>query len=381
MRIDRVAGGVCMLLSRRRRTSAILCSMLLLAASARAADFPAMGVVPRAGGFRMDGYWVWCGSVIKGDNGKYHMFASRWPKDITFHPGWMTNSEIVRAVADRPEGPYTFQEVALPARGAEYWDGRSTHNPAITRHGDTYVLFYMGSTHPLADPPRGALFPLDDPRAIVARSRKRVGIATAKSLAGPWTRYERPILETRPGTFYSFLTSNPAPVVHPDGSAYLMFKARRYEGTKHGAMVLGAARARHYLGPYEVVGDEPLFSPTKMGEVEDPFVWKTAAGYEMVAKDMTGKLVGEKHAGIHARSKDGLDWTLLGKAWSRVLKWDDGTSQQMGQLERPCLLIEHGRPVFLFAATGDGPGGFNNMTQSWNVAIPLVPSGPDAASR
>jgi hypothetical protein len=49
----------------------------------------------------------------------------------------------------------------------------------------------------------------------------------------------------------------------------------------------------------------------------------------------------------------------------------------MGQLERPFLLMENGRPAYLFAATGDGPGGFANMTQSFNVAIPLVhPLGP-----
>jgi hypothetical protein len=166
----------------------------------------------------MDGYWVWCGSVIKGDDGRYHLFASRWPKDITFHPGWMCYSEIVRAVADKPEGPYKFQQVVLPARGAEFWDGRATHNPSITRHGDTYILFYMGSTHPFDDPPLGVKFELTDPRCIVARSNKRIGVATAKKLEGPWTRYDQPMLDTKPGTFYSFLTSNPAPVVHEDGS-------------------------------------------------------------------------------------------------------------------------------------------------------------------
>src|SRR5687768_17185985 len=103
----------------------LTCLLVPSVYSAYAADFPELGVVPRDGGFRMPGYWVWCGSVIKGDDGRYHMFASRWPKDLTFHPGWMTNSEIVRAVAERPEGPYQFQQVVLPARGAEYWDGRS----------------------------------------------------------------------------------------------------------------------------------------------------------------------------------------------------------------------------------------------------------------
>lgn len=366
--------------SNRPRCAAgvLLCCLIgmVVPMSVMADDFPALGVVPRSGGFRMEGYWVWCGSVIKADDGRYHLFASRWPKDITFHPGWMTNSEIVRAVSDQPQGPYEFQEVVLPARDVEYWDGRSTHNPSITRHGDTYILYYMGSTHPLGDAPRGTKFDLNDPRCIVARANKRIGIATAKRIAGPWTRYDRPILDTRPGTFYSFLTSNPAPVVHDDGSAMLMFKSRKYtpEG-KHSAMMLGAAKASHYLGPYEVVGDGPVFSDTRMGEVEDPFVWKSGYGYEMVAKDMTGKLVGEKHAGIHARSKDGINWELAPKpkAWTRTLTWDDGTTSTQGQLERPFILFENGRPAFLFAATGDGPGGFANMSTSWNVAIPLVP--------
>lgn len=134
---------------------------------------------PAQGGFAMDDYWVWCGSVIKGEDNRYHMFASRWPKKMPFHPGWMVASEIVRASADQPEGPYTFGEVVLPARGAQFWDGRATHNPSITKYGDTYVLFYMGSTHPFADP-KGEELILSAPEATVARSNKRIGIATSK---------------------------------------------------------------------------------------------------------------------------------------------------------------------------------------------------------
>ena len=367
----------------RKHRPALALGLAMLAAlpaapAARGLDFPELGVVKRGGGFRMDGYWIWCGSVIKAEDGRYHMFASRWPRDITFHPGWMTSSEVVRAVADRAEGPYVFQQVVLPARGAEYWDGRSTHNPSITRHGDTYILFYMGSTHPFDDPVRGVALALTDPRAIVARANKRIGIATAKRVEGPWTRYDRPVLDTRPGTFYSFLTSNPSPVVHEDGSVLLMFKSRRYEGVRHSGMMLGVARARHYLGPYQVVGDQPVFAADRFGEVEDPFVWRSADGYEMIAKDMTGALVGERHAGVHARSQDGVAWRLAErpKAWTRSLRWDDGTTQTMGQLERPFLLIEGGRPTYLFAAAGNGPGGFDKMTETFNVAVPLVPRAP-----
>jgi len=42
-----------------------------------------------------------------------------------------------------------------------------------------------------------------------------------------------------------------------------------------------------------------------------------------------------------------------------------------GQFERPQLLIENGRPTHLFAATGDGPGGFDKMSSSWNMVVPL----------
>lgn len=179
---------------------------------------------------------------------------------------------------------------------------------------------------------------------------------------------------SQPGTFHSFLTSNPAPVVNEDGSVLLIFKSRRYEGLQQSRMMLGVAKAAHYLGPYEVVGDEPVFGPDRMGEVEDPFIWRSEQGYEMIAKDMSGKLVGERHAGVHAISGDGVNWKIAPKpkAWTRTLRWDDGKTTTMGQLERPFLLFENGRPTHLFAATGDGAGGFHKMNTSFNVCIPLV---------
>src|SRR5215217_7444136 len=94
--------------------------------------------IDRENGFRMDGYWIWCPSIIRDDQGLYHMFASRWPDWLPMHPGWLTNSEVVRATATRPEGPYQFAEVVLPAREPEYWDGRSTHNPTVRFHAGRY---------------------------------------------------------------------------------------------------------------------------------------------------------------------------------------------------------------------------------------------------
>lgn len=57
------------------------------------------------------------------------MFVSRFPKSLPFHPGWMVASEIVHATSDVPQGPYQLSDIALKERGAQYWDGRSAHNP------------------------------------------------------------------------------------------------------------------------------------------------------------------------------------------------------------------------------------------------------------
>ena len=88
---------------------------------------------PVDGGFRNPGYWVWCGTVVKGTDGKYHHYASRWPRGLPFGPHWLTNSEVVHSVPATPEGPYQFVDVALPPRGAEYWDGQMTNNPVARR--------------------------------------------------------------------------------------------------------------------------------------------------------------------------------------------------------------------------------------------------------
>jgi len=58
---------------------------------------------PLDGGFRQPGYWVWCGTVVKDDAGKFHHYASRWPRGLPFGPHWLTNSEVVHSVADRAE--------------------------------------------------------------------------------------------------------------------------------------------------------------------------------------------------------------------------------------------------------------------------------------
>lgn len=336
--------------------------------------FHHLGQAPRTPAFESEGYWVWGSSVIKGNDGKYHMFVSRFPKSLPFHPGWMVASEIVHAISDTPEGPYKFSDIALPARGAQYLDGRSTHNPRILEYQNKYYLIYMGSTHPFANPTYDQLT-LDSPWCTVGRSNKRIGLAIADSPYGPWKRFDEPILKTKPNTFYSFLVSNPSPIIQEDGSVMMIFKGRTYVGDdKFSDMALGMAYAPSIEGPYTVLNNgQPIFQVDGQGEAEDPFLWKDSRGYHAIFKDHVAKFTGEKGGGVMAHSPNGIQWTIDKdpKAYSRTVEWEDGKVEMQGQLERPFLLFENGKATHAFFATMNGAGGFDNATQSWNMVIPI----------
>lgn len=336
--------------------------------------FNKLGKAPKTPAYQSEGYWVWGSSVVKSPDGKYHMYVSRFPKSLPFHPGWMVASEIVHAVSDNIEGPYTFSDVALPARGPQYWDGKSTHNPRIFYYNNKYYLIYMGSTHPFEEPNFENLT-LDSKWCIVARSNKRIGLAVSDSPYGPWKRKDEPLLDTEPNTFYSFLISNPSPIIQEDGSVMMIFKGRHYtpEG-KHSNMAMGVAYAKSIEGPYQILNDKkPIFQVDIQGEAEDPFLWKDEKGYHVVFKDQLGQYTGEHGCGVLAHSKDGLKWTVDSdpKAYSLFIEWEDGSVSKQGQLERPFIYFEDGKPKCMFFATMDGPGGFENGKNTWNMCIPI----------
>src|SRR5664279_29023 len=137
--------------------------------------------VPVNSGFRMDNYWVWCGSIIKVDS-TYNLFASRWPKGNPFPDDYFRSSEIVRATSKSILGPYDFREVVIGERDSVYWDSNMAHNPTIHKIGDNYVLFYIGSDFKTLRP--GSKNYL-----------RRIGYAISKNITGPWHRSDKPLLK------------------------------------------------------------------------------------------------------------------------------------------------------------------------------------------
>jgi predicted GH43/DUF377 family glycosyl hydrolase len=328
---------------------------------------------PKNGGFSDPNYWIWGSSVIKGEDGKYHMFASRWSKKVDFG-NWVTNSEIAHAISDTPVGPYEFYEVVLPIRGRQYWDGLCTHNPRIVKYKNQYLLYYFGNTYdfPIPDPANPKPTP-ENWRA--AWMNKRIGVAISDSVYGPWKRLDKPVIEPRAGHWDASITSNPAPAVNDKtGEILLMYKSST-DGLVP-PLLLGVSQASQPEGPYNRLSEDPIFRfETKDNnriDVEDPYIWWAGDKYEAIVKDRSGKICGEEGGGVHVWSKDGIKWNLFDKvqAYSRKVLWEDGTYSEHNHFERPFVLVEDGKPTHLFAATGTGPKAWQ-FEKTWNMVIPL----------
>ncbi len=229
---------------------------------------------PRRGGFRREGWWVWGGSPIRGEDGRWHLFASCWPKRYPFFEGYIAYSRVVRAVSDTAEGPYRYVEEVLPPRGPEYWDGRMTHNPTIRRYGSRYLLFYIGATHDEPDPAAEALRADSPPVCRKAYRNVRIGLAIADSITGPWRRADRPALEPRPKKWDGTIVTNPAPVVLEDGRILLYYRSNTPRGLRIGAAVADGPEAG-----FARISDDPVLELPGGNFVEDPFVWRVNGHY------------------------------------------------------------------------------------------------------
>lgn len=157
--------------------------------------------VPKTAVLTEAGYYVWGGSVVRSPDGRFYMFYSRWPKKHGFE-AWVTHSEVARAEADSPLGPFRPAGAVLPERGPGHWDGHCTHNPTVHRFDDSYYIYYTGN--------------YGDRRARDGlnwshRNHQRIGVAAAGRPEGPWRRLDQPLIDVSEvaGAPDSLMTSNP----------------------------------------------------------------------------------------------------------------------------------------------------------------------------
>jgi hypothetical protein len=289
---------------------------------------------------------IWGGSVIRDDAGTYHMFASYIPEEIN---RWIFDSKVVRATADSPVGPFELEETALPGRPGE-WD-EVTHNPTIHREPDgTYLLYYTGTQ-------------FGDRDRIEARDNQRIGLATAESPSGPWTRHG-PVVHPGENDWDSTYTTNPAPCVEPDGSITMVYKSLNSNYDEF-HLSHGVVRADTFDSRYERVTADPILDDIHL---EDPYIWREDGRYHMLIKDFDGEVADQPNDGIYAHSEGGIEWTMeSGSAYRLDFILADGTSPPVQRRERPQVLLQDGKPSHLYTAVE-----YDDDRPSNNVVAPIV---------
>lgn len=336
-----------------------------------------MRPVPLDSTVKQSGWHVWGSSVLE-ENGKYHMFYSRWPKSgYAWGDGWLFASEVWHAEADSPSGPFTPTGPILQRRANDpdfsYWDSYSQHNPHIRRFNGKFYLYYTGTTDPGT-----ATWPGVDLRNRLQRNQRISVIEVASIddlLTGNFQRPDAPLLTPPHGTNSTNdpstnpsgpddipanrATVNPSVIKRPDGKYQMIYKSNWPQYPNFG---FGKAVADSPMGPFTL---EPGAILNDGGRYEDQFHWYDAEKKEYYL------IIKRFNEGIDQFvSKDSETWTQLGEQTSIEIFWNDGTRQTPHFLERPYVgFDENGKPTALYVAVRQNDT--DNSLLSYNMQIPL----------
>lgn len=347
--------------------------------------------------------FVWGGSVIKGEDGKFHMLYNTWECGDSiprFSDSWVLYSKIAYAISDHPDRDFEFKKIILyPANhhgDSSSWDSQVVSNPHIKYFDGKYYLYYIGGRDPGEQPP-GSRGEGVNKRNRVQQSL-RIGVIAFENfddlLNGNFDRPEEPLLSPRTrvkkdhivdpspeGTVAkpdNIIVVNPAVVKRPtDGKYLLYFKGNLYD--PHWRGVHGVALSDSPVGPFTPM-DQIIFDirleDGRVASAEDPYVWYSPIHerFFAVMKDFTGKITGGDPGLAMMESPDGINWRKAKETFfmRKELLLTGGDTVKVHRLERPQLLInEKGLPEVLYAACSIVDINPRQDGVSFNVQIPL----------
>ena len=271
--------------------------------------------------------YYWDGKILKGEDGKYHLYASYWPHSNGFGwpqgpsgTGWQS-SIAMQAVSDDIMGPYVFQGECYTQNQAGNNKGHNT-TALIAPTGAAPYILSVGEIVP------GQMF-------------------SSPSANGPWTLLGLMTTNINGHTGCGTLTSNFTFTVGPDN---------RFWATSRVGCIM---RSDQVLGTYRVETDSvlPNLENNTNNNAEDEVIWYSGGYYHIVYNYW------HVQRGYHIMSKDGLtNWTSTGLAYqgtqsprnsnSNWLRYTDGTVNQWHNMERVSVYQENGHVThFTFAVT------------------------------
>lgn len=315
-------------------------------------------------------WFIWGGGMVRTADGLCHGFFARWPRKEGFN-AWVTHSEIVYATSADPLGPWTMAGPVFERR-AGFWDADNLHNPLIQTFDGKYYLYYSGNYGPRNGTKEGWW---------VHRNNQRAGVAVASHPAGPWQRFDKPLIEPTPGGTDHMLTNSPTVARRNDGRYVLIYK-----GVSDGPRPFGGNVRMHValsdspIGPFTkqsttVFGHESMQFPT-----DDNVIWQQQGRLYAIVKDYRGLYSQqarpgstEKESLVLFTSVDGLDWRLAAQPFVSDfhIHWANGrVSERLHRFEQPQVWLENGKPSVLFLAVKAKPDD-DDTDLSYNIQLKL----------
>jgi len=277
-------------------------------------------------------HWnYWDGVILKGADGRYRLFGSRWDQ-AKGHGEWW-NSKAIAAVAPRLMGFYRDAGLLWPDN-----EGGRGHNViALKLHDGTY--------------------------AVVISETRNTSVFTSASIDGPW-RFSGEIRVDQ-DDYHSLANAGPGGgdltgpdpkpwhgsnvnIVERPGGGFLMVQ-------RSGQILLSE---KGILGPYRVMGDSIYrglagLPQSNLENLEDPVLWYSGGWYHILVNHW------EQRQAYHLISRDGVTgWRFQGLAYrpdADFIRYTNGVVNHWNKLERPGVVLENGHVVALTFAVIDVP--------------------------
>ncbi len=295
---------------------------------------------------KLEKWCYWDGSIVKGPDGKYHMFASRWTQAVHHSRGWRVESKGIHAVSDHFLGPYRDTGLLWPQ-----WRNGQGHN-------------VMGLI-------------MDDGRYAAVTSECTDGeVFAAHNPEGPFEYLGR--IQVDYNGFHSGQVrynggsrnmSNVMILLRPTDGRYMLVPRQ--------CSILISDRG--ITGPYRVLSYAVYSTMLEMPKyrIEDPTIWYSDGLYHMVVNCWDGDI------SFHMTSEDGIhDWRYRGLAMNSrkamIFRYTNGVVNAWKTVQRPTAFVENGHlRAFNFSVIDSGKGGDgpNDNHGSKIVVVPIDTEG------
>ena len=244
----------------------------------------------------------WGGNIIKGSDGKYHIYVSGWPESTAKgHMAWSSASRVYHVKSDNVWGPYEYVS-----------DIGAGHNSEIYKTGDTYVIYHI----------------------------EPLGIYTSTTLGDSWTSgeflYDKRDRILIAGENTETSLSNCSFAKREDGSFVMIDRGGGIWVSQDGL-----------TDPWHQLTDKSVYLNSEIknrGYLEDPVIWRDHLQYHMIVNDWNARYA------YYYRSLDGLHWTKeAGKAYTGqdpFARHANGDVEKWHKYERPRVYQdEQGRAI------------------------------------